>query len=65
MFIVFKKILLHDVNLNWIISFINPLEYLPDAIKMYGSAMRDFKLGASSSLRTTFGCRTSNCSAVV
>ena len=34
---------------------------LPAAIRIYGSIMSAFKLGASSSHLTTFGFKTNNC----
>ena len=40
------------------------LSILPDAIKMYGSLIRDFRLGASSLRRSTLGCSTSSCKAI-
>ncbi len=39
----------------------NELNIQPDAIIMYGSIINDFKLGASSSVLVTPGCKTSIC----
>ena len=45
---------------NLWIPFLFPHLHLPDAHKMYGSLMRAFSVGASSSLLRTAGCKTSS-----